>query len=154
NKQRTDFSVTRNKVERAHRDPGAMQQPDGLKSNKRCLFGWLRHDGVAGGERRGNLPGEDGQRKIPGTDADEYPASSHAQLIGFACRAWQGLRREKMAGVLRVEPAIVDRLAHFGNAVVDRLAPFALQKGDQATTILLKQVAGTFERGSALGDRG
>ena len=129
-----------------------MQQPDGLEGHKRRLLGRLRHDGVARSERCGDLPGENCQRKIPWADADEHPAAPHAQFVGFACRTRQGLWRKHTARVLRIEPAIVDRLAHLGNTIVDRLARLALQQRDQAATILLKQVARAFERCGALGD--
>ena len=55
------------------RHAGLMQQGHRLGRDQRRLLGGLREHAVAGRERRGHLPGEDRQRKIPRTDADDRP---------------------------------------------------------------------------------
>ncbi len=48
-----------------------LEQANRLLGDQRCLFGRLGDHGITGGQRRRDLAGEDGERKIPGADTDE-----------------------------------------------------------------------------------
>ena len=50
----------------------------------RRLLGGLGDHGVAGGERGGDLAGEDGEREVPRADAGEHAAAVQAQLVALA----------------------------------------------------------------------
>src|SRR5207302_10780973 len=58
--------------------------------DQRGLLGGLGNDGVAGGERRGDLAGEDRQRKIPRRDAGEDAAPAQRDLDALAGGDGQG----------------------------------------------------------------
>ncbi len=68
-------------------DPGLVQQPHRGGGDQRRLLGGLGDDGVAGGERRGDLAGEDRQREIPRRDAGEDAAPVQRELVALAGRA-------------------------------------------------------------------
>jgi hypothetical protein len=75
-----------------------VQQLDGQRGDQRRLLGRFGDDRVAGGQGRGDLADKDGQREIPGTDADEYAAAVQRQAVALAGRAGQGDRlREFLA---------------------------------------------------------
>ena len=63
---------------------GCMQQPHGGLGHARRLLGGFGQHGVAGGQRCGHLADKNGQRKIPGADADPDAARTQAQGVGFA----------------------------------------------------------------------
>ena len=71
-------------------DPRLEQQPHRGGGDQRRLLGGLGDDRVAGGERRGDLAGEDRQRKIPRRDAGEDAAPVQLDLVALAGRAGQG----------------------------------------------------------------
>ncbi|MNN59263.1 hypothetical protein D3C81_1743670 [compost metagenome] len=105
---------------------GLVEEADGLGGDQRGLFGRLGHHGVASGERRRDLTGEDGQREVPRADGGEDAAAVQDQLIGLAGRALQGLTTAEVAlGQQSVVAAEVGGLAHLGHAVVQGLAGFA-----------------------------
>ena len=86
---------------RCRRSAGAARRrgtasPPRRRSSGR-LFGGLGEHGVAGGQRGGDLAGEDGQREVPGADADEDAASVQDQLVGLADRTVQRLRPRELA---------------------------------------------------------
>ena len=56
---------------RARGTPACVQQAHRLGGDQRRLLGRLGEHRVAGGERRGDLAGEDRERKIPRADADD-----------------------------------------------------------------------------------
>ena len=67
---------------------------------ERRLLGGLGDDGVARGERGGDLADEDRERKIPRADADEDAATVQTQLVRFARGAGQ-LIAARRTGVAR-----------------------------------------------------
>ena len=77
------------------------QQCRELERGERGLLGGLQHQGVAGGERRGDLPGEHHQRIVPrgdrGDDADRI-AADHAGVPGEVLPGCESLGRAAHAG--------------------------------------------------------
>ena len=59
----------------------------GFRRDQRGLLGRLGEDGIAGGERGGDLAGEDREREVPRADAGENTAAMHFEAVGFADRA-------------------------------------------------------------------
>ncbi len=70
-------------------DAGLVQQPHGGGGDQRRLLGGLGDDGVAGGERGGDLAGEDRQREVPRRDAGEDAAAVQRQRVALAGRPRQ-----------------------------------------------------------------
>src|SRR5687768_4951947 len=97
-----------------------MQQPDCGGCDQRCLLGRLRKYRVTSGERRAHLADEYRKREIPRTDADHRPE-----------RFWLTAVRKLTAKLLRVIAAEVDRLAHLGESIRQRLAGFTHCEPDQ-----------------------
>ena len=121
-----------------------MHQPDSLEGDKRCLFGRLGDDGVAGGERSGDLADENRKRKVPRTDADENAASAQPVTVLLPGRTGEKRPLTKMpARLRRVVAAEVGRLAHLGDAVVERLAALVHEERDQAVAMCLDQIGST-----------
>ncbi|MCW0416701.1 hypothetical protein NB689_002455 [Xanthomonas sacchari] len=119
------------------------------------LLGGLGDDAVTGGQRRGDLAEEDGQREIPRADAHEHTAAVQLQFVGFAGRPGQALGRTelraRLAGVVAQE---IHRLAHFGDAVGQGLAGFLDAQRHELGHARFQQVGGVFEDGGAAGGRG
>ena len=89
-----------------------------------CSAG-LAIDRIAGGERCHSLAEEDREREVPRRDADEDAAPAPHQPVAFAGRSGHDLGREKEPRLAGVVAAEVGRLAHLGDAVVERLAALA-----------------------------
>ena len=53
--------------------PARVEQPHRLGGDQRCLLGGFGDDAVAGDQRRRDLAGEDGERKIPGLMQTNMP---------------------------------------------------------------------------------
>src|SRR5581483_11674 len=100
------------------------------RGRDRALLGRLGHDRAAERERRGDLPGEQHQREVPGGDRGHY-AKRLAELVGEdAGRRLVERPRRQVLGVVGEEaeverrarnvprPRLRDRLAH-----VERLPP-------------------------------
>ena len=69
--RRADLACARKKRKRLARHAGLVQDADRFGGDQRRLLGRLGDDRIAGGERRGDLAGEDRQRKIPRADAGD-----------------------------------------------------------------------------------
>ena len=148
-----DFSVARHEMQRARRYACRMHQLHRLTGNERCLLGGLGNDAVAGCERAGDLAGKNRQREIPRADANEDATAAISQLIALTGRARQELWHQCAASLAGVVAAIIRRLAHFRNAIVERLAAFDLQQRDQPAAVLLDEIAGAFKRRRTIRDR-
>ena len=124
-------AVARQQVQQIRGHAGGVEQGDRLGSNQRRLFGGLGQYPVARGQRRSNLTRENGQREVPGADADEHAAPMQAELVGLAHRAAQGFRAGKLRlGQVGVVAAEVDRLAHLRDSVGEGLASIPHADGD------------------------
>ena len=76
-------------------------------------------DGIAGGQRRRDLPEENGQREVPRADADEDPPALQEQLVLLAGVAGQqGRLSHQTTGLQRVVTAEVHRLAHLVDPIL------------------------------------
>ena len=152
-KARADVAVAGNEMQRARRHAGFVQQRNGERGDQRRLLGRLGDDGIAGDERGGHLAEEYRQREIPRADADKDAAAAIAQFVALAGRPRHRLRRKRDPRLRGIIAAVIDRLAQFGERIVERLAAFVLQQRDQPAAVDLEPVGGAFERGGALVDR-
>ena len=114
------------------------------RGDQRRLLGGLGEHGVARGQRRGHLAGEDGQRKIPRADAHEHTAAVHgaarcARRSGRACCS--GVAKSRF-GARRVVAQEVHRLAHFGERIRPCLAGFAHAQTHQLHALRLEGIGG------------
>jgi len=107
---------------------GLAQQTHGLRGQQGGLLGRLGQHRVAGGQGGGHLAGEDGQRKVPGADADHRAQRAMRQIGQITAR---------LGGVIAQK---VDRLAHLGHGVGAGLARLTHQQAHQHTQLLLHQV--------------
>src|SRR5439155_16847672 len=115
---RADLAVAGQELKHAVRSARLVQQPYGGGGDKRRLLRRLGDDGIAGGERGGDLAGEDGEREIPRRDAGEDSPPVQRQRVALAGRAGQ---RERL-GEIRTRPrrvitAEIDRLAQLRERV-------------------------------------
>ena len=81
----------RQEVQDSRGSPAGVEQPHRLGGDQRRLLGRLGQHRVAGRQRRGDLAGEDGERKVPRADAGEDAAAVQLQRVGLADRAFQSL---------------------------------------------------------------
>ena len=114
------FATAWQQLQHFGRDACLVQQVYGLLGNQRCLLGRLGKDGIAGGQSSGDLAGEDGQREVPGADADQG-------AYAWGKQACTGLQAQLCSVVAQK----VDGLAHLGDRVGSRLAGLAHQLGHQ-----------------------
>ena len=127
--------------------------PHRYRGDLRRLLGRLGDHRIAGDQRRRDLAGEDREREIPRADADEDAAPAMAQHVASRRSGRASLRHERNARLRRVVAAEVDRLAHLRDCVVERLAAFGLQDGDQRVAVCLVEPPNTLERGGAVRNR-
>ena len=90
--------------------PGLAQDAHGGGGDERRLLGRLGQHGIACRKRGRHLPREDGQRKIPGADAQHRAQGA----VGVVGKAFAHLRR--------VVAQEVHRLTHLGHRIGQRLA--------------------------------
>src|SRR5262249_6105735 len=140
-------------MKRTNLHPRQMQQLHRFKGDERCLFGGLRHDAISGGESSRNLADENGERKIPRTDADENAPPAVTQFVALAGWAWQRPANKCAPRLAGIVATMIRGFAHFCNAIVDRLAALILQESDQRRAILLDQIAGALEQRGPICDR-
>ena len=138
--------VARQQMQHIPRHPGAMHQLDRAHGDERGLLRGLGDDGIAGGQRRGDLAGENGEGEIPGADAGEDPAPRQLELVALAGRAgqiqWLGEIGARALGVVAQE---IHRLAHLRERIGNRLARLAHRECHQPGAILLHQIGGAFQ---------
>src|SRR5262249_26382446 len=108
------LAVSREQMQDISWYAGRQQMAYRRGGDERRLLGGFGDYRIAGGERRGDLPGEDRQWEIPWRDASEDAAAVKSDLVPLARRAGQGLRcREFGAGACRVVAQEIDGFAHF-----------------------------------------
>ena len=128
-----------------------MQELHGERRGERRLLGGLGDYGVARRECRAQLSGKDRERKIPRTDAGKDSAPAQAQRISLSGRA----RQQRLGGkqhprLLRVVAQEIDRLAHLGDAVRQRLARLEYAARDELGTARLKELRRPLKHRGAL----
>ena len=148
------FARAVQQLQRALWHAGGMQQLHRRQRHARRLLGRLGQHRVAGGQRGRHLPGEDGQREVPGADADPGAPAFEAQGVALAGGPGKGQGSHHALGFIGVVTQEVDRLAHLGHRVAPALVCFFHEHGAQVRQLLLHGIGSTAQRGSALGHRG
>ena len=152
--RRSDRSVARRKLRRRLGHAGPVEELEGAEGDERRLLGRLRHHGIAGGERRGRLAEEDGERKVPRRDGYEDAARPVAEEVALAGRPRHRHRLgEKAAGLGGIVAAEVDRFPDLGNAVVERPAALAGDERDEAVARCFEELGEAVEGRGALDRR-
>ena len=147
-------AVARHQMQGRTGMPASCSSRDRDGGDQRRLRRRLGDDAVAGDERGRDLAGEDREREVPRRDAEEDAAPAQDQPVLLAGRAGQrGRRGEFRLGLGGVVAAEIDRLAQFGDGVVERLAGLGLQQGQQQAAALLHQIGGLAQGGGAAAGR-
>ena len=81
--RRRHRAVARQELQHVFRHAGFVQQLHRGVADQDGLIGRLGDDGVAGGERGGDLADEDREREIPRADADEHAAAVQRKLVAI-----------------------------------------------------------------------
>ena len=92
---RADFAIAGHEMQRRSGHANAMQEADRFGGNQRRLLGRFGDGGISRREGRGDLAGEDRQRKIPRADADEHAAPAIGEIVGLAGRPRHTLRHKR-----------------------------------------------------------
>ena len=98
-------------AQRPQGTPAACRSATASGGNRGCLLGRLRDHRVAGGERRGDLAREDGEREVPGADAGKDAAAVQGELVALARRSGHEVKVAKFSRPQSVIAAEIDRLA-------------------------------------------
>jgi hypothetical protein len=149
------FAVADGNDRRVGRNAGLAQDLDRAHAGARRLLRRLRDHRVAGGERSGDLSGEDGEREVPRADAGEDAAAVQVQLValpgGSGKDAWLG---EVAPRLQRVIAAEVSRLPHLGHRVGIGAAAFTHDERDELGDAPFEELRCRFEvSGARLGWR-
>ena len=123
--------------------PASCRMRTACGGDQRRLLGRLGEHRVAGGQRRGDLAGEDRQREVPRADADDR-AERPVRVVGRS-------RGATCVGVVAQE---VDRLAHFGDGVGQRSCRPRARSGRAESASALPSGRRRAQAGGALGRRG
>ena len=99
-----------------------------------------------------DLAEEDGEREVPGRDAHPGAAAAHPQHVALAGRAGKLDRLQSLARLGGIIAAEVDRLAHLGEGVGDRLPRLLDADPHQRVALALEQVGEPLEAVGALVD--
>ena len=132
-------AIARQQLQRTVRHAGGVQVAHGLGGNQRRLLGRLGQHHVAGGQRGGDLAGEDGEREVPRTDA-RHGAQRHVRGVVELSTHLRGIKAQE-----------VDGFAHLRHGIGPGLAGFAHQQAHEARHVGLQRVGRAFERGGARG---
>ncbi|CAB3925919.1 hypothetical protein LMG26858_05800 [Achromobacter anxifer] len=135
------FAAARQQLHGAGGYAGRAQDGHGLRRDQRRLFGGLGQHGIAGGQRGRDLAREDGQREVPGADAQHGAQRAVRVVAEFGFR---------LVGVIAQE---IHGLAHLGYGVGQRLAGFAHDQAQQGLHLLFQQLRGAAQALRALGHR-
>ena len=139
--RRANFAGAGHELQRIARDARFMQHAHGFGGDERRLLGGLGDDGIAGRERGGDLAREDGERKVPGTDADDEAERG------------RGAGKQRARRLVRVVAQEVGRLAHFRDRVGVRLAGFAHDEANERVVSRFEEVGGAAQDDGALRGR-
>ena len=131
-----------------------MRQRDGSGGDARRLRGGLGDDGVAGGERGGDLAEEDREREVPRRDAGEHAAPRQPQLVPLPSRAGEERRHEVRARLGGIIAAEIDRLANLAEGVGNRFARLVDAQRHKRRAVAFEQVGEPVENARAGVDRG
>ena len=133
---------------------GLVQQRHRLGGDQRGLRRRLRQHRIAGHQRGGDLPGEDGEREVPGADRDEHAAAVQGEPVALSGRARQIARCGPDLRLNRIVAQEIHRLAHLGDCIWEGLAALAHAPGEQFGCTRLVQVGRAPEALGAILQRG
>ena len=128
-------------LQRTGRNAAGLQQLHREVGDQRGLLGRLGQHDIAGGQRRRNLAGEDGQRKVPGADA-HHRAQRDVGGVGEIALHLGCVVAQKVHG-----------LAHLGHSVGGGLAGLAQQQGDELGHFGLIGIGSGLQAAGTLGRR-
>ena len=136
--RRPDLAGAGQQREGVRRNARLVQDADRLGGDQRRLFGGFGDDRIAGGERGGDLAGEDREREVPRANAgheSERRGRAGAQ------------RADRLGGVIAQE---IDRLAHFTDRIGVGLARLPHDEADELVVELFEPVGGAEQDRRAL----
>ena len=137
----TRRAIARQQLHRAPGYAGLVHQPDRPCGDQRRLLGGLGDDRVAGGQRAEDLAGE------------RSPAGSSRAKCRRSRHAGPRPHLRKTLGLVRVVAGEIRGLAHFADAIEQRLAGFARGERKQLRRIRFVEVCATAQAGGTLLDR-
>jgi hypothetical protein len=126
------FAAPGQELQCGARHPRLMHQLYRPAGDQRRLLRRFGQHHITGGKRGADLADEYRQRKIPGADADH--------------RSQRFRGRRLRAYARRVIAQEIDRLAHFGGGVLQRLARFPDRQRHQLMPVRFEQIRGAFKR--------
>ena len=129
-------ALARQQLKRMQGHARLVHQPHADSGHQRRGLRRFRQYGIARRQRRRDLPGENGQREVPGADAGEDAARG---VLGC------------LLGVVAQE---IHRLAQFGNGVEQALARLARQHGEDLSEMVLVEIGGLQKRRTPICCRG
>ncbi len=121
--------------------PASCSDAHGFGGDERRLLGRLGDHRIARRERRGDLAREDGQRKVPGTDADDEAERG------------RGAGQKRARRLVPVVAQEVGRLANFPDRIGVSLAGLAHDEADELVVSRFEEVGGAAQDGRALSGR-
>ena len=151
NQSRADsLAAPGQKMQHVGRNACLMYEPHSARGDERRLLGGLSHHRVSRCQSARDLPGEDGEREVPGRDRREHAASVQRQLVQLSGRTLQHARSGKLAARFRRCIAeMVDGLAEVTLRVADGLAALPHEQRHEPHTLGLEQIGGAFENDGA-----
>ncbi|GAV34483.1 hypothetical protein ROTAS13_02150 [Roseomonas sp. TAS13] len=135
--RRAHLAVAGQELQHPGGNSGLVQDGHGLRGDQRRFLRRLGDHRIARGERRRDLPGEDGEREVPGADAEHRPERT-------------------MRAVAEVPPHLravvaqeVHRLPHLRHGIGEGLPGLPDQQAEQERHPLLQQIGGAGQAGGA-----
>ena len=146
-------TVAWQKVQYVAGNASLVSQLNGAVGHQTGLLCRLGDNSITGSQSGGYLAGKDGQREVPGADADKHPTALQQQFVELTGRAGQYFCAvEHFAGLLRVVTAKIHGLTHFIDTVLQDTTGFTGNQGNQLGTVGFKQVGKGFQRSRAFFD--
>ena len=128
-------TIARQQLQHVARHAGLVQQARGVMRDDGRLFGGFGQHAIACRKRACNLPGENGQRKVPRADAGEDAARGVLKAFGLACIIAQEIHR----------------FAQFAQRVGLGFAGFARKDGKDRAEMVFIQIGGLGQDTGAAG---
>ena len=120
--------------------PASVARSEGERG-QRGQLGRLEHDGVAGGQGRGQLPGGDGEREVPGHDQPHHPQrlpegqvdpAGHRDGVAEQPLGGAGVVGEGVGHHAHLAPGVGDRLAGVAHLQLGQALAFGVEAFGQA----------------------
>ena len=139
--RRADLARAGHELERVARNASLVHDAHGFRGDERRLLSGLGDHRIARRQRRRDLAGEDGERKIPGRDADDEAERG------------RGARQKRARGLMRIIAQEVGRLAHLRNRVSIGLARLAHDEADERVVARFENIGRAAQHRRPLGRR-